>query len=73
MGNQQAQITDGTAKGAGLMYMLEVERSDHRWNSKGSRGDILPGGGEGKQWAWIAVVVVLVGLEGAIGVAGYNE
>ena len=42
-----------TAEGAGMTYSLEVERwgkrSDHSCDCKGSRGDILPGGGEGRQ------------------------
>jgi len=39
-----------TAKGTGATYGLELERevkrSDHSCDCKGSRDDILPGGGE---------------------------
>jgi len=42
-----------TLKGARTTYKLEVEqegkRSDHGCNCKGSRDNILPGGGEGRQ------------------------
>jgi len=40
-----------TAKGAGVTYLLEVERegkrSDHGCDCKGSRDNIQSGGGEG--------------------------
>jgi hypothetical protein len=42
-----------TAEGAGKTYSLEVERwgkrSDYSCDCKGSRCDILPGGGGGRQ------------------------
>src|SRR6266487_4410247 len=48
------QIVDATAKGVVSTYKLEVERerngSDRGGDRKGSRVDVLAGGGEGAQW-----------------------
>jgi len=47
------QITVATAKGPRMTYFLEVERagkrSEHGCDCKGSREDILPAVGEGRQ------------------------
>jgi hypothetical protein len=50
-GRARGQIMVATAKGAEMMYSLQVERegkrSDHSCDCKGSRDDIQAGGGEG--------------------------
>ena len=49
----RGQIMIATVTGARTTYKLEVERggkrSDHGCNCKGTKDDILPGGGDGGQ------------------------
>jgi hypothetical protein len=49
----RGQITVATAKVPRMTYNLGVERegkrSDHSCNCKGTKNDIQPGGGEGRQ------------------------